>query len=329
MKKILGLLAICCLVACNESGENGVVSPSAGNQNGYQDPNQNTQVNADSIAQHVRDSIAALYAQSSSSVDPFAGQLSSSSFMSSSSLGGFPAVSSSSGFSSSSAIVARSSSSKVTPKSSSAAADVDDGLFKLGLWDGTAGDKQVPTGNKTGGYWYMYDDSGDKGASTLTWGGTPGSEYGDDDLSPVIEACGGLCGTFDLVVGSNPYKPYVGVGFNYGKSANLTGDATSSKGVCVVYTSDIAIQLEMGLGAQDAKIGYANPFVTLPKATTKKTADFLWAEFDQPDWATTTVTNPQKALASLKFKFAGTTDGEDGGSGSFNIMKVGASGQCD
>ena len=46
MKKILGLLAICTLVACNESGETAVAPVSGGNQNAYQDPNPQ-QVNAD------------------------------------------------------------------------------------------------------------------------------------------------------------------------------------------------------------------------------------------------------------------------------------------
>ena len=101
MKKILGLLvtvAVCSMVACNESGETAV-APSY--QNPSQQPQaQNPQVNADSIAQHVRDSIEALYATpSSSSMDPFAGQfLSSSSFpgmmFSSSSIIGFSSSSS-------------------------------------------------------------------------------------------------------------------------------------------------------------------------------------------------------------------------------------------
>ena len=333
MKKILGLLvtvAIGSMVACNESGETAV-APSY--QNPSQQQAQNPQVNTDSIAQHVRDSIEALYAQSSSSaaVDPFAGQFVSSSsdlmpmFSSSSIFVGFSSSSSLMTFLSSSSIMALSSSSAITPKSS-ATVEVDDGKFKLALWDGTAGDKQVPTGNKTGGYWYMYDDSGDKGKSTLTWG----AATEDDDVSPVIDECGGLCGDFDLVVGSNQYKPYVGVGFNYAKAATTTADASAINGICVVYQSTIPILLEMGLGSLDSKIGYANPFVTLPASVAAKTVNYLWSAFEQPDWtaAKNIVDNPQKAIASFKFKFSGEEDGEDGGSGSFNIMKVGPYNGC-
>ena len=209
------------------------------------------------------------------------------------------------------------------------AEDESDGKWHLALWDGTAGDPQVPTGNKTGGYWYSYTDSGDKGKSVLTWDAADDGTSADG-LVPVIKECNGLCGSFDLIVGANPYKPYVGVGFNYSKSANEVADATASKGVCVTYKSDIAVLLEMGLGSQDAKIGYANPFVTLPASASAKTVDFAWSEFEQPEWASAaqTITSPEKALASLKFKFAGTKDSVDGGAGSFNIMKVGAPGEC-
>ena len=334
MKKILGLLvtvAIGSMVACNESGETAV-APAY--QNPSQQQAQNPQVNSDSIYQHVLDSIAAAQTMSSSVVaeDPFAGQLLSSSsdltpvLVNSSSDIALLSSSSIATLSSSSVATLSSSSANVVTPKSSAAADVDDGLFKLGLWDGTAGDNQVPTGNKTGGYWYYYDDSGDKGKSKFTWSVDVDGTNGFADL---IKECGGVCGDFDLVVGNNKYKPYVGIGFNYSKSDKTAADATSSKGVCVTYKSTLAINLEMGLGSLDASIGYANPFVSLPKSTSANTVDFSWSEFEQPSWATEIVTNPQKKLVSLKFKFAGTTDGEDGGSGSFNIMKVGASGQCD
>ena len=331
----LGLLAVCTMVACNDSSDS-VTTPSWGNGQ-QQGTANNGQINEDSLRQAVLDSINnAMQLMSSAAVDLFGS--SASNLLQSSSSG--LVLSSSSGLvlSSSSAVLpssssltptsaaVKSSSSKATPKSS-AAAEEDDGLFTLGLWDGTAGDAQVPTGNTSGGYWYSYTDKGDKGKSTFTWSEDVEGTNGFADL---IASCGGVCGDFDLIVGTNPYKPYVGVGFNYSKSDNLSGDATSSKGVCVTYKSTIAINLEMGLGSLDAKIGYANPFVVLPKATSANTEDFRWSDFEQPDWATAsqTVTNPEAKLVSLKFKFAGTTDGEDGGSGSFNIMKVGPYGGC-
>lgn len=338
MKKLLGLLAICSLVACNDSSDS-VAAPQWGNngntaQQGGENQGQDTRTPeqiADSIAKHVADSVAALYGQQnfSSAMGGYSSALlmSSSSALTLVSSSSMVVVSSSSLALSSMTNPVRSSSSRVTPKSSAAVDPIeeDDGLFKLGLWDGTAGDGQVPTGNKSGGYWYYYTDKGDKGKSTFTWSEDVDGTNGFADL---IANCGGVCGDFDLVVGTNPYKPYVGIGFNYSKSDNLSADATSSKGICVTYKSTIAINLEMGLGSMDAKIGYANPFVVLPKSTAATTEDFRWSDFEQPEWAETAVTKPETKLVSLKFKFAGTEDGEDGGSGSFNIMKVGPYGGC-
>ena len=335
MKKLLGLLAICSLVACNDSSDS-VAAPQWGNngntaqQGGDNQGNDQGGQNQDQDEQQRKiDSLQALLNGSSASlVNSSATMLVSSSAMIIASSSSAIIASSSSTIVSSSSMTTpvRSSSSKVTPKSSSAVEiDEDDGLFKLGLWDGTAGDGQVPTGNKSGGYWYYYTDSGDKGESAFTWSEDVDGTNGFADL---IASCGGVCGDFDLVVGKNKYKPYVGIGFNYSKSDKLSGDATSSKGICVTYKSTIAINLEMGLGSLDAQIGYANPFVVLPKATSANTEDFRWSDFEQPDWAETAVTKPETKLVSLKFKFAGTEDGEDGGSGSFNIMKVGPYGGC-
>ena len=325
MKKLIGLLAtssLFMLAACSDDEGSSPATPVSSITPEFCQAN-----NMSYTVTPNGDGICVAAALSSSSIDPYAGLLQSSS-----SMDALPVASSSSEAApvaaSSSSVAPAPASSTPAPASSAPAEETSDGLFHLALWDGTAGDGQVPTGNRTGGYWYSYTDKGDKGLSTITWGAEVGSEYSADDLVPVITACGGLCGSFNLVVGDNPYKPYIGIGFNYSKSSTEGADATAAKGVCVVYTSSIDINLEMGLGAQDAKIGYANPFVTLPASTAAKTADFAWSEFEQPSWAETTVSNPEKALVSLKFKFAGTTDGEDGGEGTFNIMKVGAAGQC-
>ena len=331
MKKIFGLLAtssILMLAACSDDESNAVTPNSASSVTAETCAAMNMVLNIDPVSGVAYCASPAL-TQSSSSADLNGGTLPGSSQPA-------PALSSSSTpaptVSSSSVAPTTPSSSSVAPAPTSTtppAEDESDGAWHLALWDGTAGDPQVPTGNKSGGYWYSYTDSGDKGLSTLVWDAEDDGTSADG-LVPVIKECQGLCGSFDLLVGSNPYKPYVGIGFNYSKSANEVADATASKGVCVTYTSDIAIILEMGLGAQDSKIGYANPFVTLPAATSPSTKDYNWSDFEQPTWASAaqTVTNPQQALASLKFKFAGAKDSVDGGSGKFKIMKVGAPGQC-
>ena len=326
MKKLIGLLAtssLFMLAACSDDEGSSPATPVSSITPEFCQAN-----NMSYTVTPNGDGICVAAALSSSSIDPYAGLLQSSSS------DALPAVSSSSviapvNVSSSSVAPASSTpaptSSTPAPASSAPAEEAGDGTWHLALWDGTADDIQVPTGNKTGGYWYSYTDSGDKGESSFTWAV---DVTGADGFSDLIKECHGVCGEFTLLVGTNPYKPYVGLGFNYSKSATEAADATSSRGVCVTYKSDIDIILEMGLGSKDKTIGYANPFVTLPAATAATTADFAWSEFAQPDWAETTVANPEKALVSLKFKFAGATDGEDGGSGSFSIMKFGAAGQC-
>lgn len=327
MKKILGLLvtvAVCSMVACNESGETAV-APSY--QNPSQQPQaQNPQVDEATLYQHILDSIAAAQANSSSAmVDPFAGQLpvSSSDMMPVpvSSSSDMLLLSSSAPIAqpTSSSVVASSSSAKVTPKSSAA----DDGLFSLTLWDGAEGKAQVQTGNKDGGWWYSYAD---KLGSEITWK----AELGDEgDMKPVIEACGGICGDYVIGSGGAGDYPYLGFAFGYGKNASVTGDATAIKGICVTYsysgTATFAIELGM-TSAQEEKLGSALPMVELTKGT-EVTKDFAWSDFEQPTWATTTMTGPNaaKQLSSIKFKFA---DGKGGESGSFTIYKVGPMGAC-
>ena len=331
MKKILGLLAICSLVACNDSSET-VAAPAFGGNQQAQDTRTQEQI-ADSIAKHMADSIAALNGQgqlnmssnalvmssdagvmmSSSSAPVIVGQSSSSAVVQSSS--------SVVGQSSSSTVVR--SSSTVTPKSSATVA-ADDGVFKLELWDGTAGDVQVPTGNSTGGWWYSYAD---KLGSEITWTAEPDA----GDMTPLIEACGGICGEFVIGEGdpdANKY-PYLGFAFGYAKNESLTGDATSVKGVCVTYSysGDATFAIELGMtDAQEKKLGSALPMVELP-AGTKKTMDFKWNEFEQPSWAEKPMTGPSAAaeLKSIKFKFADVSGGE---SGSFAVYKVGPYGGC-
>ena len=335
MKKIFGLLvtvAVCSMVACNESGETAV-APSYQNPS-QQNQAQNNQVNADSIAQHVRDSIEALYAvQSSSSaaaLDPFAGQLLSSSgivpMVSSSSIIGIPSSSSIVALSSSSMIVARSSSSAVAPKSSAA----DDGTITMELWDGSAGKPRVPVSNAKGGWWYGYDDSNNGGKSAITWGAELGT---DGDMTPVLEACNGaICGSYTLIVGTNEWQPFVGFAFGFGPNNTYAGDASAMLGVCVEYTSTADIHLELGLTkAKEAAIdGGANAFYLLKASANKKVADVGWAQFEPPDWATTVLSGTQSAkqLSSLKFKIQGEDNAADGDPGEFAIYKVGPKGSC-
>ena len=204
--------------------------------------------------------------------------------------------------------------------------------FGFVTWNGADGvykiDTELDEANENGGYWFIYGDDADGGASKIEWPVEPGNEYSKDALDPIIDQCGGVCGSFSLNKGTLTYNPFVGIGFNLagvpeGSTAADVADASAMGGVCITYTVDVAASLELGLGdAGDQAIGYDNPSANLAKASTAKTADLEWSKFKQAGWGTGKVTGAEAAakLASIKFKI----QAPDGTTGNFNIMSVGA-----
>jgi hypothetical protein len=207
------------------------------------------------------------------------------------------------------------------------------------MWCGPNGDPQVLTGldespTENAGYWWSYDDNENGGASKLIWPTALGDLYDENSLTPVIEECGGVCGKYSLDEGILTYS-YVGVAFNIG-GASRSGtpyivDASAWKGVCVVYTSDIDITLEIGLGTDyDKLVAYDNPAATLAAAKNTTIKNVTWASFKQQGWGVKdggeqiSGTAASKQIASLKFKL----QGKDGSKGNFNIMSVGTYGSC-
>lgn len=195
---------------------------------------------------------------------------------------------------------------------------------------------EIGNDTETAGYWFSYGDDGDGGASAVTWPVERGNEYSADAMDPVIEACGGICGTAVLAKGTLTYNPFVGIGFNVVGETSETdktpaaGDASAWGGVCITYTADISPALELGLGdAVDASIGYANPSATLPKAATAAvTKTLAWTDFKQPSWYKGATkmdgATASKQLVAIKFKLQNTP-----GSYQFNIQAVGPyAGEC-
>lgn len=343
MKKLFGLMAtgsICLIAACSseettapswQPGTSGVTPEyCAGMGMVYaQDPNTGTTYCTTPAP--LSSSAADIGAVSSSDASLPMQQISSSSIDALGAASSSSAPIADAASSSSAPAAAPASSSAKAPVIESVIEVEDDGIFHLGLWDGTKGDAQVPTGNKGGGYWYSYNDKDNGGESSFTWCSEAGSEYSATDLAPVIKENGGICGEVELLVGTNQWKPYAAIAFSYAKSAALTADATTAKGVCVTYTSTMPIKLTLGMGTtKDNKLGGANPFVTLPKGT-NQTMEFAWAEFEQPDWAEVEASGKEAAaaLGAITLKFEGDTDGEDGGTATFNIMKLGPVGTCE
>lgn len=325
MKKIFGLLAVCALVACNDSSENVAGPQQWGNQNGQ----QQGQLNQDSLAAAIADSIARAQQQQQQQQgqdQPF----SSTGFntVSSSSFTAVPASSSAALPASSAAVPASSAvapkSSAATPKSSAVVVEDDGKIHMTTAWDGT--EPHVPVGNNDGGWWYKYDDNAQGGASSLEWEAEPGT---GGDMAPVIEACGtGICGSFSIGQGDLDYDGFVGFAFGFGKNDKYSGDATAMRGVCIQYKSTAPISVELGLTAATEKaIGYGNPSAEIGKSTALTVEDLTWSTFKAPDWAddAPTGTAAAKELSSLKFKITG----DDGLSGTFTITKVGPFGTCD
>ena len=110
-------------------------------------------------------------------------------------------------------------------------------------------------------------------------------------MDAVIAHCEGICGTATLNSGTLTTKPFSGIGFNIIGETSTTdktlvaGNASAWAGLCVTYTSDTDISLELGLGEKiDSTMNYANPAVTLPASQTDKRVVVSWSDFKQPSW---------------------------------------------
>lgn len=192
-------------------------------------------------------------------------------------------------------------------------------------------DPQIHTGLgnglKTEGYWYSYNDA--SGLSKISWSVPIDPLYDKQSLEPVIYECNGFCGTAILNKESNERDPFVGVGFNVvGQISETdqnpaTGDASAWGGLCVTYTSDTDIALELGLGDDvDSTINYANPAVNLPASKTGNKVVASWSDFKQPSWYDGSVKfdgeTAAKQLAGVHFKIQAAP-----GEYKFNICAVG------
>ena len=201
-------------------------------------------------------------------------------------------------------------------------------------WNGADDDApdQIQTGldNGTGtsGFWFTYTDYGDGGQSIVHWDIDINPEP-PFTLEPIIYECKGICGTARLSKGTSAYNPFVGLGFNVAGEISekdwslATGDASTWGGLCVTYTSDTDIALELGLGEKiDSTMNYANPAVTLPASQTDKRVVVSWSDFKQPSSYDGAVKfdgeAAAKQLAMVRFKI----QAEDGDY-RFNICAVG------
>ena len=114
----------------------------------------------------------------------------------------------------------------------------------------------------------------------------------------------------------------------------VAADATEGElanGICVTYTSDLPIRIDIGLGETgDALVAYDNPQVTLPKSTSPRTKTFHWSDFEQAGWGVSKggakITGEEAAAQIVTLKF--TVQGNNG-IYNFNIMSLGSYDYCD
>ena len=185
---------------------------------------------------------------------------------------------------------------KITLAALCAASAIYAGTFET--WNGADGVPAVETGlgneTNTYGIWYDFNDSFNGGESKIVYPVQPCHEYYSCEphyMDAVIEHCEGVCGTATLYSGTSTQKPFSGMGFNIVGEASSTdktlvaGDASAWEGLCVTYTSDTDISLELGLGDTiDSTMNYANPAVNLPASKTDKKIVVSWSDFKQPSW---------------------------------------------
>ncbi len=201
-------------------------------------------------------------------------------------------------------------------------------------WNGADDDApdQIQTGldNGTGtsGFWFTYTDYGDGGQSIVHWDIDINPEP-PFTLEPIIYECKGICGTARLSKGTLTYNPFVGLGFNVAGEISekdwslATGDASTWGGLCVTYTSDTDIALELDIDdTDDPIIDNASPAVKLPTSKTGNRMIFSWSDFKQPSSYDGSIKidgeAAAKQLTAVKFKI----QAEDGDY-RFNICAVG------
>ena len=202
------------------------------------------------------------------------------------------------------------------------------------LWCGPQGIYMVLTGldagDETSGYWFSYADDANGGKSKIDWPVERGNEYSPDAFDPVIDYCGGICGTYTLDKGTLEYDPYVGVGFSIAgtkddSSEPVPADASGWGGVCVTYTADNAAYLILDLGtAKNTELADDKPRVAIPESSNLQERCFAWSEFEQAGWGVsrggTTISGykASKILVYLNFEIQAS----DGSTGNFKITRV-------
>ena len=183
-------------------------------------------------------------------------------------------------------------------------------------------------GDGTSGWWWEFNDQNSGGNSRFIWPAAKGNKYSETSFENIVRHCGGMCGDVVLDNGDLDYN-FAGIGFNVA-GEDVDANVSAWGGICVVYSSDAPIIVEMGL-ENSADYGEDVPKYKLAVGT-NKVKNIQWGDFKQDGWVdedgepypTITGANAAKSLRSLKFKFTGTE-----GTYEFNVMSIGTYGSCE
>lgn len=198
-------------------------------------------------------------------------------------------------------------------------------------WYGIEGIYQIETGmdngNKNSGYWYDFNDSEEGGKSYIEWPVEKGNEYSDKAMDPIIDYCGGVCGTAHFDKGPlEVVDPFVGVGFNLvgeDDDGNVqSGDISKWTEICIQYSSDIPASLALGFTEEYARdsLKFDVPIVTLQKAASATYKCFEMSRFKQAGWGIKQpLENMLKQVTSINIGFSDKSVTE----ARFNITGIG------
>ena len=210
-----------------------------------------------------------------------------------------------------------------------------DNAFKT--WIGAEGEPKIETGlipdNNIYGYWYHFIDNNVRYTKFDFRPALVTPEPTVHRLDQVIQYCGGVCGTAILDTAKNAnYPASVGIGFSVAvKVKGLYGevektyepDASSWGGICITYTSDKDLIVDL-INEQTTDFGnyVAPPQTNLPASETGNRAILAWTDFKQPSsYKGNTILGGEdvaKQLAAIRFFIKG-----EPGEYKFNFCAIG------
>lgn len=187
------------------------------------------------------------------------------------------------------------------------------------LWPG-AGPDGHGSQILTGGYFYGYHDSADKGTSNFAWANGV-DEYG----APIPDADGALPMRIKLYAGA-PY-PLAAMGVDFIKGGKDPVDLSSHTGLCAtIATFQTGVKFELKSGAYGAG-NYDTYSMAVPNtAGSYAVVNFEFSKLAQEGWGTVTpIADVTAAATAFAFNFKGSAGKE----AQISVLQLGYDTECD